>query len=233
MYPDQLFFDIYAGGFFNWETRLPARSLADKYGDRLLMVGGPISDEDLGKLAETGLVLHPVLRGRTQSVFRIDTASALFGLHPLQRPLNSFSFSMDTVSPDNSWFLAGSEKMATDGKRSREQAHSGSFSARLGANDVYGLPYQLRDVEAGQEYRVSVWRKGDNKNTFLVAAAEKTSQLYIQTAEIAESGVDGWNLISLVVTVPRGLSSPLIKIYVWNNSGKEVYFDDLGISRLK
>lgn len=233
MYNDKLFFDVFEKSFASWSRLLSPAEVLNVYGTNLLMVGGPLSDAEMANVTASGINLIPIVKGRTQAIFRIDTASVIFRNPGTDLPLTSLCFTMDSLSQDKQWILAGNERMPADGKLSASVAHSGQQAYRLSGKDIYGLPYQLKNIEPGQQYRISVWRKGDAENTFLVAAAENTSQLYLQSATCTEGKPDQWNRIQLDLTIPENLTTPLIKIYVWNNSGKEVYFDDLSISRLK
>jgi hypothetical protein len=233
IYNDRLFYDRYAQAFTVWESKIDAVRMKEKYGNKLLLAGGIIDDPEKARLAEAGLVLVPVMEGRTQAVYRIDSSSSIFTTSLSVESLSTFCFTMDSLSPDRTFFIASGEKIDAGQTQSTEYSHSGKFSSKLSGDQPYGLPYQLRNLKSGQVYRVSVWRRGDTKNTFLVAAAENTDELYLQTAEPVESGKDKWTQIRMEFTVPEKINGKYIKIYVWNNSGKDVYFDDLTISRIR
>jgi hypothetical protein len=233
MYSDRLFYDTFLGSFSNWDKPISASELLEKFGPRLLIVGGHINKDELLRMKENKLELIPIIEGRTQAIYMIDTTSGVFKKDTWQKPLNSVCFTMDSISSNNKYYIAGSEKIDQDNKRNNEDAHSGLFSVKLKGADLYSLSYKLINVEPGQEYHIGIWRKGDNTNTFLVAAGEKSEQFYIQASDYTEGNAKGWNHISFNFTVPQTLSTHLIKIYVWNNSGKDVFFDDLTISRLK
>jgi hypothetical protein len=204
-----------------------------QYGSRLLMVGGSLSGSDIAQLAEAGIKLLPISRGRTQSVYRIDSTSVILSRKFAGIVMNTICFDLESFSDDQSWFLSGNEKLAAGNSLFKGLAHSGNYSSRLSGKDLYGLPYQIRNIAAGQVYRVSIWRKGDEINTFLVAATENTGQFYMQSAEYIDGTKGSWNKISLEFSVPANLTAGYIKIYVWNNSGMDAYFDDLTLQRLK
>ncbi|MBK7214451.1 MAG: hypothetical protein IPH88_14350 [Bacteroidales bacterium] len=233
IYPDQLFYDVYAGSFFNWDKPIAASDMLKKYGNKLIITGGQINEVFMKSITDKGLRLEPLMIGRTQAIYLVDSTSSFFRQSDESSALSKYCFSMDSLSADKQFFVAGNEKIPVEGKRNDKEAYSGKCSAMLSATDVYAIPYRITNVKEGEKYMLTVWKKGDLKETYLVAAADNAGQFYLQSTDPIEDAGNGWVKVGFTFTVPANLSTPAIKVYVWNNSGKPVYFDDLCISRIK
>jgi hypothetical protein len=185
------------------------------------------------QMNESGLFLREISLGRTQAIYLVESSSPVFRNTASQPILKRITFSMDSLSADGDWFISGNERLAVENKLSTEVAFSGKSSAKFFGSDIYGLLYKITDAGAGTSFRVSIRRKGDPAKTYLCAAAENTDLLYVQKGKAEETTTGGWDLIRLEFSIPVNLKVPYIKVYAWNNSGKEVFFDDLTIERIK
>ena len=78
IYPDQLFYDVYAGSFFNWDKPIAALDMLKKYGNKLIITGGQINEVFMKSITDKGLRLEPLMIGRTQAIYLVDSTSSFF-----------------------------------------------------------------------------------------------------------------------------------------------------------
>ena len=129
-------------------------------------------------------------------------------------------------------FNSGDYYFSNGMSQSDEQAHSGKYSCKLiGPENQYGLTYEIKDPNAGDRYKVSVWRLNSNRNNQgeLVIAGSQGSNLYIQKSLADKTLPNGWAKISVDFVVPNSNALSSVKIYAFNNTNAAIYFDDLEI----
>jgi len=137
----------------------------------------------------------------------------------------------EKLSQDN-MNVAGSIDMGTiyfGGRlHSDEYAFSGKYSVKLLPEDPYGFSYVLNNLKMGDNYEISVRRKGHDTKSYLVVAHRDANMFYMaNTNEVPDP--TGWSLLKVNFQVPQHLVGENVTVYVWNADKVPVYFDDLKI----
>jgi uncharacterized membrane protein len=114
--------------------------------------------------------------------------------------------------------------------QSKEQARSGSYSAKVNAQNMFTLTYRLHDCESGDQLVVDVWRLGKAGRIALVNDA---NHYYVETLESVEKDSTGWERLELRYTVPKDLTGDVVTIYLFNSEQDATYFDDMEITHRK
>lgn len=113
---------------------------------------------------------------------------------------------------------------------SKEVARSGKFSCMIKEGMMFGISFRMSDVEAGDHYRATIWRKGEHGN--FVSSAD-TKRLFFQTSsEVVQIDEDGWEQLVMNITVPPHIDGQDLVIYVLNTHADTAYFDDFKIVKL-
>jgi hypothetical protein len=102
----------------------------------------------------------------------------------------------------------------------------------LTPTDPYGLEVFL-DNKPGYFFRIVVWRHSEKGEGLVVVSAPDANLFYRAGAPVAERTSSGWEKIVFPVSVPAGYPDSTIKIYLWNNSEGDIYFDDICITGYK
>lgn len=88
LYPEVIFYDTRIHAFQLWKTELSVEELVCKYGSRILLIGGPMTEEEKEKVSKGGLALKELYFGRTQAVYEVNTAdSVIFNSPAKANPL--------------------------------------------------------------------------------------------------------------------------------------------------
>jgi hypothetical protein len=108
-------------------------------------------------------------------------------------------------------------------------AHSGDYALELNKVNQFGFVFHL-PVDKKKHYEISVWRKSADKKGVLIATAANSSDFYLASPAISESGENGWNKLRLSFSIPENFQGDEISVGVWNEGGDNtVYFDDFEI----
>lgn len=232
LYPETVFYDARTHVFQVWETEIPVEDLVSEFGGNILLIGGPMTPEEKQNVMAGGLALKPVYSGRTQVFYEIDTAnSALFKGLITSAPLWTAECNADTLSPDKQFFVENGEKWSNTGVWSGEITRSGSGSVKLTKDNIYAMEYLIDSVRPGQRYKFSAWRKGAHSQSFLVATSPEKGGFYKQSDNYFHVDDKGWEQLILNITIPDDFKGTALKLYIWNNSGSTVYFDDFAVTR--
>ncbi len=233
IYPDGIFYDIRINRFQLWEATLPVEELVKEYGPKILLVGGPMSKDELISLENAGLSLKEIYYGRIQSIYEVDTTkSSLF--NDVGKPEIWSAFcGAETISDDEQWFQEPGFKFQNSKNQSSEQVRNGSFAAKLPYRDTFAMSIEIDSVVPGQRYKFSAWRKGPEGTSFLVASSVKEGEMYQQNGESLKTDEKGWSKILLDLNIPENFTPGKIKFYLWNSTDAPCYFDDLELKRIK
>jgi hypothetical protein len=231
LFPEGLFYNAWEKSFQLWETNISNREFVRKYGGRILLVGGPRTDEELKTVEESGLKLKKLFESRVQVVYEIDTTGSLFFKGAVNnRPVIwSMQNDFETLSTDGQWILAGPEiKFCKSSGLAADKTRSGNHAFKLPGLDSYAMDYELQDVKPNELYELSIWRTGSSENTYLAASADS---FYEQSGTYIETDSKGWQKVFLEIKIPEGFKGNKLKVYLWNHSSKPVWFDDFQIAK--
>jgi hypothetical protein len=237
LYPETVFYNHTQSLFNIWGAQAGIEDILKTFGNKILLVGGPISDEskeDSQKAAEitnSGFPIKPVYQGRTQAVWVFDTVA--YQTLQKQQPANSFELHLDMETPEEqqAYVSSGKHLFAINNTRSSEMARSGRYSIKLDKNQQFSLDYTLENAKPGDNYKIKIWCFSGNNDGFLVVSSNPSSFFYLQNSEAIKTDDKGWKLIQLIFTIPENTDNKPIKMYVWNSGSSEMYFDDLTIEK--
>jgi len=237
LYPETVFYDHTQSLFNIWGAQAGIEDIIKTFGNKILLVGGPISDEskdDSQKAAEitnSGFPIKPVYQGRTQAIWVFDTVA--YQTIQKQQPVNSFELNLDMETPEDqqAYVSSGEHLFTVNNTRSSEMARSGRYSIKLDKNQQFSLDFILENSKPGDNYKIKIWRYSENNDGFLVASSNPSSLFYQQNCEAIKTDDTRWKLIQLIFTIPENIDNNPIKMYVWNSGSSEMYFDDLTIEK--
>lgn len=140
----------------------------------------------------------------------------------------------ETLSEDNKYFISSDKKEKLSGAKtqSKEAAHSGKFSAKINKKHAFTFSYKINNVQAGDYYKITVWRKSTNNKGILVVADKTAEKFYIPIRKPIKTDKNGWELLQADVEIPHCIRNEYIKIYMWNPDKEPAFFDDLTIEKL-
>jgi hypothetical protein len=234
LFPEALFFNMQEKSFQLWETNIPAAELVKKYGDKILLVGGPRTDYELKAVEDCGLKLKKLFDSRVQAVFEIDKEnSELFtGIVHSTLPVWVLQNDFENISPDGQWILDGNgERFCKNENLSSDKPRSGKKAFILSYADSYAMPYELKDVKPGDSYEISIWKTANNKDAFLVATSATSEPFYQQSSGYVETDGKGWEKAKLDIKIPEGFKGNKLKVYLWNHGSGAVWCDDFLIKK--
>lgn len=233
VYPGALFFDVRNQSFYNWENEYPLSVLiSDSSNNKVLVIGGPLSKEDLAKSQTAGLEFIEKYRGVNQAIYELDT-NALFKLGIGVRPVWSLCFDAENTTTDKKYFTAGNYKIENNWHQSTDVAYTGNHSMKLANENIYACTFYLDSAQTDTKFRVSVWCKNRSEQTYLVASSIKYPAFYKQISKPTLKGKSGWEKIVMEFDVNKEMTGKDIKIYFWKNNSETIYLDDFTVTRLK
>jgi len=140
----------------------------------------------------------------------------------------------EILSKDKKFFISVKDNEFFSGAytRSKEAAHSGKFSAKINKKHPYTFSYKINNVQAGDYYKITVWRKSKNNKGILVIADKTAEKFYVPIRKPVKTEKNGWEMLQADVEIPHCIRNEYIKIYMWNPDKEPAYFDDLTIEKL-
>ncbi len=235
LFPEGIFYDVRDNSFKFWETTIPPAQFLKKYGGRILLIGGPIADEDVKLVEDGGLKLNKLFGGRIQVVYEIDTAkSDLFqnAIHK-GKVVRVIQSDFDSVSDDKQWVLADRKQFCKNSSIATDKPRSGKYSVSMPVKDSYAMEYELNNIKTGQLYEVSIWRYGGGDESSLVVSALNSELFYTKSKGVVEKDSGGWSKIVTSFRVPEGFKEDKLKIYLWNHDENPAWFDDFELTQYK
>ncbi len=234
LYPDVLFLNKMTRSFEQWGTKLTFDEMTARFGAKLLLTGGPLTEPEADEIRGWGIPLTTIYQGRTQAVYMIDNNNisleqAFSGSITLPKIM---SCDMETLNFDRQYVVSGDQKFFAGTSHSSEKARSGKYSVKLAGQQIYALEHILQDAMPGDQFKISIWRYSDNNEGFLVAASTPEQIFYHQVGESGGIDTKGWRLVTSYFTIPQNIGANQVKIYVWNSGSGTMYFDDLTVERL-
>lgn len=236
LFPEGLFYNAWDKSFQLWETSFSPGEFVAKYGGKILLVGGPRTEEEMKMVEEAGLILKKLYEGpRLQVIYEVDTAlsPSFHGSMHTEAALWNLKNDLETISADKQWIMTGAEQFCKNAGLSVDKARSGHNSFVLPWTESYALNYELKNLKPGQLYEASIWRLGGGDDAYLVAAAKSTETFYAQSKGFILKDQQGWEKLVLTIKVPDNFKEDKINIYLWNHGGNPAWFDDFEISRYK
>lgn len=146
---------------------------------------------------------------------------------------NNFTDSLECgaeiISPDKLHFVtSGGELLDNADTRDSMVKHGGNYSIRLNKNRQYGFTYHGTKFKPGDLLKISVWKYPAYKDTgALVISCGKDFYRYVSGGDAKDS--TGWIKLTMYLAVPEDDKD--FKIYAWNNTPADVWFDDIKIVR--
>lgn len=231
-YPEALFYDFGRNSFQNWHGDITLDEFLKKYGKKILLIDGPFSQEEIIRVRDKSLFLNKKYIGRIHNIYEIDTTDSKIFLNREYETKWQIVFDPDSVSTDGNFFVNGKHKIPNTWHRNSEMFFSGNNSAKLSGDNNFAFDFKIDSLQPGQEYQVTVWKKGEGDETLIVAGSIGSDEFWAGSDKVVAETFDGWKKLRLRFQVPPILSQGL-KVYIWNNSEKTVYLDDFTITRLK
>ena len=170
------------------------------------------------------------LKGRYNDilVFDLRNDSVNFALNKKEVGQRYFC-DAETLTEDRKAFRGADSVIFNNGEtQTNDVSFSGDHSVKLNNENQYGLTNAIPDLQFGESFQISVWRKA-SKNGFIIASATNYYNNKFETGETK----NGWEKLVMNIFVYRELENQELKIYLYNPEKEPVYFDDLEIIRFK
>ena len=131
----------------------------------------------------------------------------------------------------------GDKLLSDDGKyifkgvkaRNTERACSGVYSLKLNKNNPFGFTITLDEIYEGYNINIRIFKYGAEKSGSIVADDIKKERFYESSKKIIKEYDNGWKLIEHDLIIPYDLPDNKLKLYVYNPTDSDVYFDDIHI----
>ncbi len=135
-----------------------------------------------------------------------------------------------TTEKDGMTFFTANDVLFFNGHtQTHDLARTGNACVMLdGTGDrVYGPSYTFTDVNYGDEFEATVWRKSESGEGAL--ALTGNWDFYRDTKKVVEEK-DGWQLLRMSFTVLEEIRGKELMFHLWTSKeGAVVYFDDFKI----
>jgi hypothetical protein len=229
LYPNIYFYHSFEKRIKNWNAEIKPAELVKRFGNRILLTGGPRHEQEAAEISRNGFPLKNIYKGRVQTIYELDT---LRFEQLAERTGNNTQellyCDMEHLSANNQFILGmNGEQIGNAGLRSQEKSRSGNFSVKLDQSVEFALEYLLTGLEPGAEYEAEVWRNADNTSGRLVVSSSDAKLFYRAQTDYAITDENGWQLLRINFTATPEMEGETLKIYLWNKDKKVGYFDDL------
>ncbi len=231
---DQPGWTTYTDARFNKAQKIPynqdssgiAKSI--RAGAKFMVVNGM---EELQKRS----YIHPFcrnLKARIANIFIFDL---------LQKDIN-FEWNPDKIkrhyqcnaehrSLDGQYFIDTAAKIQFEFglQQTSIKAHSGKFAIKLTGEQPFGMTFKLKELEAGDRIHISIWRFPDNRQSAVWISSIDETKYYNNSVVVSQTDANGWQQIVQEFTIDSSMAGKELKLYAFNPSGTDVYFDDLEV----
>ncbi len=139
---------------------------------------------------------------------------------------------MENLTDNKEYFIFDNDVYLWGGQfQNSLNSLSGKYSCELSKTNNYGLICFLTDVEEGDIYKVSVWKKKNGNNNSNLYIENKNKYTVIKTGKVVEE-INGWEKIQIDIIVNEEIADEDLKIYCFqNNDDINSYWDDFSIEK--
>jgi len=139
----------------------------------------------------------------------------------------------EDLTEDKNRFIVNNKKTLSGGfQQTSVDSYSLNHSLLTSAKKPFGFDVKLKQLRSGDVYRVSVMKKGLEKNS-LVVSASNTADFYLSNRNAETVGKDDWVKIESWFIIPNIINFESLKVYVWNHSGDTCFYDDLCVEKVR
>jgi len=162
-----------------------------------------------------------------------DTSFVLLKkLHGQRKELkyDSIVCTAETMNNDSKHLIASDGELLENDSVTwnSERVHSGKHSVKLTKEHSYGMNIHPMNVVHGDILYISIWRYSENKGDGMLLASTGKGFYLPSSASVAKDS-NGWEQLVIYCIVPEDYKD--LKVYVWDNGEKPVWFDDLKIQK--
>lgn len=174
---------------------------------------------------------HLIGRYNNVLIFQLDKHVPNFNLSYC-RIEDVLSCDAETVSSDSNFYIGDNHTIFKDGNtRSNDFSYRGNYSCRLDSKNSFGMRIKVKNLEYGESFKVSVWRKKvGSSGGFIIASG---GSYYNNESNVVKRDLFSWEEMNKEFLIPNELVGKEVEIYLYNPSDDPVYYDDLMIIRYK
>ena len=150
---------------------------------------------------------------------------------PVRMIKKKYFCSAEGISDDGKWYISAPDSNLFEyaNNQSNEIVRSGKYSCRLDSKSPYGMTIRLKDLQFGESFAISVWRKMVGKAKGGMVASSAPSPYYNGDYRIIEKDPVGWEKLLIEFYVPAEISGQELTVYVHTPDEGPVYFDDFEV----
>ena len=159
----------------------------------------------------------------------------LLGLNDFNQ-VDTITSDLETITSDSLHFTTNDSTILLQNPETQTstKSRSGKFAVKVNKENEYALTLKLQDIQPCEKIWIEVYRFPAKGQGAMVLAANDAKAFY----EVKGSGVwkideEGWGKLGMYVTVPTDFKDNVLNFYLYNSQEKEVWFDDLSITRAK
>lgn len=233
LYPNKYFYHSFEKRIKNWDAEIKPAELVELHGNKILLTGGPHSNQEAVEISKNGFPLKNIYKGRIQTIYVMDTLRFEQLTELPDGDSEELLFcDMEHLSANDQFILGmNGEQIGNADLRSQEKSRSGNFSVKLNQSSEFALEYLLTDLEPGAEYEAEVWRNADNTSGRLVVSSSDAKLFYRAQTDFAITDENGWQLLRINFTATPEMEGETFKVYIWNKDKQVGYFDDLVVRK--
>jgi hypothetical protein len=112
--------------------------------------------------------------------------------------------------------------------QSSDYVLNGDYSCKLLKDAKYGLTIVMKDLQFGESFQISVWRKKSVKGYIIASATD----YYNNDFDVVKTN-NSWEKLQMDIFINRELEDKELAIYLYNPDEEPVYFDDFRIVKFK
>ena len=145
----------------------------------------------------------------------------------------SFFCNMEDMSKDGKFMINKNHpgRFGNPETISPDESFSGNYSIKLNKEQAFGATILIDSMIYNEKVAISVWKKSGTSNIgTIICSAENSSVFYHSSISQTDSTVNGWTLFTKEFRIPAELDNKPLKVYLYNEKDKSVYFDDLSIA---
>ena len=231
---DRFFYHSFEKTVKNWNVEVFLDDLIKDHGNKIVLLGGPHDDKTAGEIDKQGFPLQRIYRGSIQTIYILDTVRYKQLVVNRKNNLKEILYcGAERLTADTKSFIGANGKSVGNAKnRTNEESRTGNYSVKMDSGIEYAIEYKLTNLKIGDIYEVEIWRKADNKSTYLVVSATDSNIYYKSTNKKSLTDDRGWELLRFKIIVPENLNDNTLGLYLWNTNKQLGYFDDLSIKKI-
>ncbi len=132
------------------------------------------------------------------------------------------------------YFISNGSQFENGQTQNSHKAHTGQNASLTNADNPIGMKFNIPYPEAGDAYRIRVWRYAQDGSPGYIAVRSSDGVLLNESSnQHIQYDKNWWFQLEMTFAIPEDTTLQAVEVFVENRGDQNIYFDDFEIEKLQ